>query len=144
MAARIGRIIIFHQSSLCKAKFFILCGVIFLVRLQGIFDTAHPCESSERVNTQFKSRQDQKNDSRTTILVFDEQSQRINWWGVKTSLVNLHFGSILMFSSTKIPHPHLASNPKIFWFVFLTPWPFPLSTIKRSPCTVGYLQWSST
>ena len=32
---RIGSIITFHQSKLWKAKFFILCGVIFLVRLRG-------------------------------------------------------------------------------------------------------------
>ena len=35
---RIGRIIIFHLSKLLKAKFSILCEVIFLVRLQGKFD----------------------------------------------------------------------------------------------------------
>ena len=34
---RIGSIIIFHSSKLWKAKFFILCDVIFLVRLQGKF-----------------------------------------------------------------------------------------------------------
>ena len=34
---RIGSIIIFHLSKLWKAKFFILCGVIFLVRLLGEF-----------------------------------------------------------------------------------------------------------
>ena len=35
---RIGSIIIFHLSKLWKAKFFILCDVIFLVRLQETFD----------------------------------------------------------------------------------------------------------
>ena len=39
---RIGSIIIFHLSKLWKAKFFILCNVIFLVRLQGKFDIDHP------------------------------------------------------------------------------------------------------
>ena len=31
----IGSIIIFPLSKLCKARFFLLCDVIFLVRLQG-------------------------------------------------------------------------------------------------------------
>ena len=31
----------FHLSKLWKAKFFILCDVIFLVRLQGKFDIDH-------------------------------------------------------------------------------------------------------
>ena len=35
---RIGSIIIFHLSELWKAKFFILCDVIFLMRLQGEFE----------------------------------------------------------------------------------------------------------
>ena len=34
---RIGSLIIFHLSKLCKVKFFIMCGVIFMVRLQGKF-----------------------------------------------------------------------------------------------------------
>ena len=34
---RIGNVIIFHLSKLWKAKFFIQCGVIFLVMLQGNF-----------------------------------------------------------------------------------------------------------
>ena len=38
---RIGSIIIVHPSKLWKAKFFMLCDVIFLVRLQGKFDTDH-------------------------------------------------------------------------------------------------------
>ena len=38
---RIGSIIIFHLSKLWKAKFFILCDAIFLVRLQGKFDIDH-------------------------------------------------------------------------------------------------------
>ena len=38
---RIGSIIIFHLSKLRKAKFFMLCDVIFLVRLQGKFDIDH-------------------------------------------------------------------------------------------------------
>ena len=41
---RIGGIIIFHLSKLWKAKFFILCDVIFLVRLQGGFDIDHSWE----------------------------------------------------------------------------------------------------
>ena len=39
--ARIGHIVISHQSKLWKAKFSILCDVIFLVRLQGKFDIEH-------------------------------------------------------------------------------------------------------
>ena len=35
---RIGSIVIFYLSKLWKAKFFILCDVIFLVRLLGKFD----------------------------------------------------------------------------------------------------------
>ena len=35
---RIGTMIIFHLSKLWKAKFFILCDAIFLVRLQGKFE----------------------------------------------------------------------------------------------------------
>ena len=38
---RIGSIIIFHLSRLWKDKFFILCDVIFLVRLQEKFDIDH-------------------------------------------------------------------------------------------------------
>ena len=38
---RIDSIIIFHLSKLWKAKFFILCDVIFLVRLQGKFNIDH-------------------------------------------------------------------------------------------------------
>ena len=38
---RIGSIIIFHLSKLWKAKFFILCGVIFLVRPQVKFEIDH-------------------------------------------------------------------------------------------------------
>ena len=38
---RIGSIIIFRMSKLWKAMFFILCDVIFLVRLQGKFDIDH-------------------------------------------------------------------------------------------------------
>ena len=41
---RIGSVIIFHPSNLWKAKFFILCDVIFLVRLQGKFDFDHSWE----------------------------------------------------------------------------------------------------
>ena len=37
---RMGSIIIFDLSKLWKAKFFILCDVIFLVRLQGKFEIA--------------------------------------------------------------------------------------------------------
>ena len=43
-AMRIGSIIIFLLSKLWKAKFFILCDVIFLVRLQGNFEIDHSCE----------------------------------------------------------------------------------------------------
>ena len=39
--ARICNIIIFHLNKLWKAKFSILCDVIFLVRLQGNFDIDH-------------------------------------------------------------------------------------------------------
>ena len=41
---RIGSIIIFHLSKLWKAKFFILCDVIFLVRPQGRFEIGHSQE----------------------------------------------------------------------------------------------------
>ena len=41
MIVKIGSIIIFHLSKLLKTKFFILCDVIFLVRLQGKFDIDH-------------------------------------------------------------------------------------------------------
>ena len=39
---RISSIIIFHLSKLRKAKFFMLCDVIFLVRLQGKFEIDDP------------------------------------------------------------------------------------------------------
>ena len=42
--ARICYIITFHLSKLWKVKFSILCGVIFLVRLQGNFDIDHSQE----------------------------------------------------------------------------------------------------
>ena len=42
--AQTGSIIIFHLSMLWKAKFFILCDVIFLVRLQGKFELDHSWE----------------------------------------------------------------------------------------------------
>ena len=41
---RIGGIIIFHPSKLLKAKFFLLCGVIFLVRLQAKLEIDHSLE----------------------------------------------------------------------------------------------------
>ena len=41
---RIGSIIIFHLRKLWKAKFSILCNVIFLVGLQGKFDIDHSWE----------------------------------------------------------------------------------------------------
>ena len=41
---RICSIIIFHRSKLWKVKFSTLCGVIFLVRLQGNFGIDHPQE----------------------------------------------------------------------------------------------------
>ena len=41
-AVRIASIIIFHLSKLWKAKFFILCDVTFLVRLQGKIELDHP------------------------------------------------------------------------------------------------------
>ena len=41
---RIDWIIIIHLSKLWKAKFFMLCGVIFLVRLQGKFEIDHSSE----------------------------------------------------------------------------------------------------
>ena len=41
---RIGSIIIFHLSKLWKAKFFILCEVTFLVRLQGRLEIDHSWE----------------------------------------------------------------------------------------------------
>ena len=41
---RIVSIIIFRLSKLWKAKFFILCGVTFLVRLQGKFEIDHSWE----------------------------------------------------------------------------------------------------
>ena len=40
----IGSIIIFHLSKLWKDKFFILCDVIFLVKLQGKFEIDHSWE----------------------------------------------------------------------------------------------------
>ena len=40
----IGSTIIFHLSKWWKYKFFILCAVIFLVRLQGKFETDHSWE----------------------------------------------------------------------------------------------------
>ena len=44
-ATSIGSIImIFHLSKLSKAKFFILCDVILLVRLQGKIDIDHSWE----------------------------------------------------------------------------------------------------
>ena len=45
---RIGGILIFHLNNLRKAKFFILCDVLFLVRLQEKFDIDH--SGSERAN----------------------------------------------------------------------------------------------
>ena len=47
-AMRIGCIIIFHLGKLWKATFFILCDVIFLLRLQGKFEIG-----SERANVFF-------------------------------------------------------------------------------------------
>ena len=44
---RISYLIIFHLSKLWKATFFMLCDVMFLVRLQGKFDIDHL--GSERV-----------------------------------------------------------------------------------------------
>ena len=41
---RIGSITIFHLSKLCKAKFFILCDVIFLVSLKEKFEIDHSWE----------------------------------------------------------------------------------------------------
>ena len=41
---RVGSTIILHLSKLWKAKFFILCDVIFLVRLQEKFDIDHSWE----------------------------------------------------------------------------------------------------
>ena len=41
---RIGKLIISHLSELRKAKFFILCDVIFLVRLQEKFEIDHSWE----------------------------------------------------------------------------------------------------
>ena len=41
---RIGSIIIFHLSKLWKAKFFILCDIIYLVRLQEKFEIDHSWE----------------------------------------------------------------------------------------------------
>ena len=38
---RIGSIIIFHLNKLWKAKFFMLCDVIFPVSLQGKFEIDH-------------------------------------------------------------------------------------------------------
>ena len=48
---RIGGIIIFHLGKLWQGKFFILCGVIFLVRLQEKFevDQIEVLETSSRV-----------------------------------------------------------------------------------------------
>ena len=40
---RIGSIIIFHLGKLWRAKFFILCDVLFLVRRQGKFEIDHSC-----------------------------------------------------------------------------------------------------
>ena len=45
---RIGSLIIFQLSKLWKAKFFILCDIIFLVRLQEKFEIDD--SGSERVN----------------------------------------------------------------------------------------------
>ena len=41
---RIGSIIVFHLRKLWKAKFFILCDVIFLERVQKKFEIAHHWE----------------------------------------------------------------------------------------------------
>ena len=41
---KIGSRVIFHLSELWKAKFFILCDVIFLMRLQGKFEIDHSWE----------------------------------------------------------------------------------------------------
>ena len=60
---RIGHIIIFHLSKLWKAKFFILCNVIFLVRFQGKFGIDHTWEwkSYPSTNQDFSSRPKQCN-----------------------------------------------------------------------------------
>ena len=49
----IGSIITFHLSKLWKAKFFILCDVLFLVRLQEKFEIDHSTLESEYI-TRFR------------------------------------------------------------------------------------------
>ena len=46
-----GSIIILHLSKLWKARFFILCDVIFLVRLQEKFEIDHSCEWKGYIST---------------------------------------------------------------------------------------------
>ena len=54
---RIGSVIIFHLSKLWKAKFFILCDVIFLVRLQErLQEFTLITLGSERVNISLKAK----------------------------------------------------------------------------------------
>ena len=48
---RIRSTIIFHQSNLWKARFFILCDVILLARLQGKFDIDHSWEWKGYIST---------------------------------------------------------------------------------------------
>ena len=44
---RIGSMVIFYLGKLWKAKFFMLCNVIFLVRLRGKFEIDHPWASEK-------------------------------------------------------------------------------------------------
>ena len=50
---RIGSIILFHLSKLWKDKFFILCDVIFLVRLQGKFEVDRSLQTGPYCNVFF-------------------------------------------------------------------------------------------
>ena len=52
---RIGVIIIAHLRKLWKAKFFKMCDVTFLVRLQGKFDIAHSVQEWTGHPTHFRS-----------------------------------------------------------------------------------------
>ena len=98
-AVRIGSIIIFHLSKLWKAKFFILCDVIFLARLQV---------GSEMVNTSYSNSGPTL--GKVTSLLWSRSSSLISCINISERQSPWPCGHIRTFQWTKWntpPPPHI-------------------------------------
>ena len=119
---RICSIIIFHLSKLWKVKFSILCGVIFMVRLQGKFDIDHSSSNFPGSH---------KNATGSDLTATSSPDGRCSWFFPKLFLafswhwVNVFIQACLLGNGPQVIY---LSNGNIYW----------PQTIKNNFCRVLY------